>query len=76
MKLDPDTRTVLALGAAGASIVLAARLRADAASGLVMLLGFGIAQWLVTSAHDQRFPEIPAKRLERALEARRDWLGG
>ena len=75
-ELDPDTKLLIALGVAGAGIVLAARLRGDVPSQLAMLLGYGIAQWLVSSAHDQRYPEVPLERSQRALQAHRDWVGG
>lgn len=62
-----DAKIALAVLAAGVGIVGASRIRNDLTSQVVLFAGFGLAQWLVQAVHDQRYPEVPAARLQRAL---------
>ena len=68
--LSSDEKVLLAVLAAGSGIVLASRLRSDLTSGLAVVLSFGTAQWLVATAHDERYPEAAVGRLSRILNGR------
>ena len=65
--LSPNAKLLLAALAAGGGIVVSSRFRSDLSSQLALVFGFGVAQWLVTSAHGQRFPDTPTS----AVGARR-----
>lgn len=65
--VSPDTKVALAWVAATTAIVMSSRVRTDFQSNAALALGFGLAGLLVNSAHDQRYPENPARRLARAL---------
>lgn len=65
--MTQDQKIALAAIAAVAGIVAASKIRSNLASQVALFAGFGLAQHLVQTVHDQRYPEIPAARLQRAL---------
>lgn len=58
--MTPNEKIVLAALAAGAGIYASTRFRSDLPTQVAMVIGFGVAQWLATSAHTQRYPDVPA----------------
>lgn len=53
--MNENTKLLIGSAAATAAIVAAARERHDMRACLYLLLGFGLAQWIVTDIHYKRY---------------------